>query len=286
MIITKISGGLGNQMFQYAAGKALAVKHNTQLKLNIAYYDQEDVFKRSFTLDKFNITRDTASVEDMLKLRSKNRLSILMEKIQPRYKRKVIIEKPFEYFNDFEKIGADVYLDGYWQSEKYFKSIEPILKNEFTLKNVSEAVKEIISDMAKNNSVSIHVRRADYVNLKFVNDRYGVCPVEYYESAAKKVSEKVKNIHYYIFSDDAAWAKENLKLDGQVTIVSEMGFKDYEEMLIMSKCKHNIIANSSFGWWGAWLNLNPDKIIIAPIRWLKTDAYDASYILPDNWIKL
>jgi len=286
MIITKLMGGLGNQMFQYAAGRALSDTYNTSLKLDISYYEKEDIFKRSFILDKFNIIGNIATVDDKQKFINKNYLYKLAEKLKPSFKRKIIIEKPFEYYRDFEKIGDDAYLDGYWQSEKYFKHIESIIRNEFTLKNISKAVKEIIFDIEKNNTVSIHTRRADYVTLKNVNERYGICSIEYYQAAINNISEQINSPNYYIFSDDVAWVKENLKLKGPMTVVSEDGFNDYEEIIIMSKCKYNIIANSSFSWWGAWLNENSNKIVIAPKKWLSTDEFDVSYMLPNNWIKL
>ena len=286
MIIVKLQGGLGNQMFQYAAGLALAKKHGVELKLDLATYDHDDIFKRTFLLDKFKIDAKIATSEEVDHFKKQGILFKIKDKLNPAHRKKIVIEKPFIFFGDFDKIECEAYLDGYWQSEKYFKRFADDIKKSFELKDVSPCLTSIINEVSRVNSVSIHVRRADYVTLDFVNDRYGVCPASYYKMAAEEITNKIGPVDYYIFSDDVAWIKANLELGGPATIISEMGLKDYEEVIVMSKCRHNIIANSSFSWWGAWLNQNPDKIVCAPKKWLKTSVFDPSYILPSEWIKL
>ncbi len=301
MIITRLSGGLGNQMFQYATARALASRNKTSLYLDISSYtsDYHKNAPRTFELDQFNIQADIAQLENFktlgipnslsqkLQTKIKRRLYKMIEKLKPLYKRKYILEKTYNFSPEVYRAGPDCFLSGVWQSEKYFKDIENIIKKEFILKNEPLIItKNLIEAIETCNSVSLHIRRGDYVSDKKTNQFHGSCPAEYYEKAIQIVSEKVPDPTFFIFSDDMEWAKNNLKINYQTNFVSDKNIPDYEEIIIMSKCKHNIIANSSFSWWGAWLNENKSKIVIAPQKWFSSDNIDTKDLIPQTWTRL
>lgn len=234
MIVVKLKGGLGNQMFQYAYGRALALKRGTLLGLDKSFLQSKlwqkivGVTPREYELDKFNIQA---------------------ELIRDKYP-----------------------LEGYWQSEKYFKDIRPILLKDFTLRSKSDNFLKFEKLVSDNNSVSVHFRRGDYIKRKVTRNYHGVLGFDYYLQAIEIIKQKIKNPHFFLFSDDS-------------TISSFSGLNSAEELILMSLCRHNIIANSSFSWWGAWLNNNPKKIVIAPKKWFNAIKTDLQRI-PRSWIKL
>ncbi|MFH0972649.1 MAG: alpha-1,2-fucosyltransferase, partial [Patescibacteria group bacterium] len=183
------------------------------------------------------------------------------------------------------KLKDDIFLDGYWQTEKYFKDIEDIIRSEFTLKTeYSNLNPELIAKISSCNSVSMHIRRGDYITNQNTNEFHGICFLDYYKKAINLIAEKFPNPTIFIFSDDLKWCKENIKIKYPIVFVK--GNKNYEDLIMMSKCSHNIIANSSFSWWGAWLNNNPNKIVIAPQKWLNNPNINYSDIIPSTWIKI
>ena len=283
MIITKLIGGLGNQMFQYAVGRYLAYKNQTALKLDISSYKSDK--KRHYSLDCFNIIENFALSSEIARFKKRG-ISRLMEKFKPYYRHSFIEEASNPCFDpSVLKISDNAYLEGYWQSEKYFKEIENIIHQEFTLKPKQQNAtdKKLLQIIEKTESVAIHIRRKDYILSK----THWVCPLNYYYSAIKKLAKVAKNPHFFIFSDDIEWAKNNLELNYPVTFVSKPGeTKDYEEIILISKCKHQIIANSSFSWWGAWLNKSPDKIVIAPQKWFNDPNRNTKDLIPKQWIKM
>jgi hypothetical protein len=176
-------------------------------------------------------------------------------------------------------------IDGYWQTENYLIDIKDTILNDFQLKlPLRNELKEIALKISDSNSVSIHIRRGDYAQDKKTNAHHGTCSLEYYQEAIKLITEKIQNPIFYIFSDDIEWVKENLKINYPKYHVE--GNKGFEDMELMKNCKHNIIANSSFSWWAAWLNTNKEKIIIAPKNWLNNPKFDTSDVVPNSWIKI
>jgi hypothetical protein len=305
MIITKLKGGLGNQMFQYATGFAVALQNKVAHKIDISGYDDKRIINsdtpRKFELGAFQITSPIALSEEVNE--AKYPFGIFSKAF--RYFESKILKK---YYLDFEpklfkKIACKIeksrhesdsneskkefnfYLDGFFQSEKNFLEITPQIRQEFTFKKefFDERVKQLAQILQKENSVSIHVRRGDYVNNKKTNKYHGTCPVEYYQRAIKLILDKTENPTFYIFTDDKKWASENFP---NITNISKVKAEDYEEMYLMSLCKHNIIANSSFSWWGAWLNQNSDKIIVAPEKWVNKKPNPHKNIIPEIWIKI
>ncbi|WP_137170451.1 alpha-1,2-fucosyltransferase [Marinomonas sp. FW-1] len=295
MIVLKISGGLGNQMFQYATARALASEYDCKLYIDLSFYDKQDL--RSFSLDQFNCEYELAS-DDIINL-LKGREG-LYQKIRRRLG--FPISRPKTYVTDslmvntathtkdtFQPISLNrdvgIYLDGYWQNEKYFNTYRSRIVNEFQLKsNFTDAELKYIDDMKRTESVSLHVRRGDYVdNNMFKNSSLSITGLDYYYRSIEFFKKKLIDPVYYIFSDDLEWCKKEFSfLDNKVFI--DTASRDTHELLLISQCKHNIIANSTFSWWGAWLNQNELKTIIAPKIWFKTNLELS--VAPDNWVKI
>jgi len=291
MIISQLRGGLGNQMFQYACGRALAEETGQSFKLDIssfANYKLHNGFELNIV---FSLGANVATKEDLYEMlgwqkSSLARKALSINKLSWLRKKSYIVEPYFEYWNGLKFISENAYLVGNWQTEKYFQSIKKIIRKEFTFDpSLSIGNEQILNNIRATDSVSLHIRRGDYqtgVNLKI----HGLCPLDYYYSAIKYIVDRVNYPHFYIFSDDISWAIENLKPKYPCTFVANnKNLKNYNDMYLMSLCKHNIIANSSFGWWGAWLNLNRDKIVISPNQWF-AKKIDTKDLIPPEWIRL
>ncbi|MFZ6027456.1 MAG: alpha-1,2-fucosyltransferase [Chloroflexota bacterium] len=188
----------------------------------------------------------------------------------------------------FLKAPANVYLHGYFQSERYFAANTALLRKEFSFRNEpTETNRKIARQIKATQAVSIHIRRGDYVSDTHTHQVHGVCSLEYYEESVKRVTSKVMAPHFYVFSDDPVWVRENLHIEQPVTFISNNSpDQAHEDLHLMSLCQHHIIANSSFSWWGAWLNPNPDKIVMAPQRWYNDPNKDTRYLLPETWVKV
>lgn len=291
MIISNIIGGLGNQMFQYAAAKALSLKLGTELKLDIRGFSQYQLHQGFELLRLFNCEASIANNNDLKNVlswqKSKHLIRLLRKDALKKLRNKnYVVEPHFNYWKAFNQLQEDVYLDGYWQSEKYFNEYADVIRKEFTFKPDFVAQNIALSNnIAQTNAVSLHVRRGDYVsNPK--NGYIGVCSLDYYSAAIDKICSAVSNSVFYIFSDDTDWVKSHLNLKNETVFVNHnKGLESYNDMRLMSLCEHHIIANSSFSWWGAWLGANPDKIVIAPKKWFASDKNDSD-LVPENWLKL
>jgi len=281
MIIVKLRGGLGNQMFQYAIGRNLALKNNAKLKFDVTELEQDKL--RDYELNIFNISGSVASSYRLIFIRKFNK-NIISKILGQNY---FYIKQKDWYFNAtiLERKG-NIYLDGYWQSENYFKDIRQIITKDFTIRcEPDERNKSMLKKIENSNSVCIHVRREDYIRNKKTKEVHGICSSEYYYNAVKIIEKKVRNLKFFVFSDDSQWTRENLKLKHPTIYVDiNNSEKNYEDLRLMSNCKHFIIANSSFGWWGAWLSNNPDKIICIPGKWF--NSIDEGDIVPKSWIRV
>ncbi|MBN2754702.1 MAG: alpha-1,2-fucosyltransferase [Candidatus Goldbacteria bacterium] len=291
MIIVKIFGGLGNQMFQYALGRFLSVKNSCELKIDIAEYKNYKL--HNYGLNSFNITESFADKKecDLIKFQKCSIVERAARKILGKTKRKtndLIIEKNFRFDPKILELTGNKYLEGYWQSEKYFVLYKEQIYADFTLKHemndINASVYKEISDV---NSVSFHIRRGDYVSDPVTKAYHGVDLKQYYIDAVELIKEKVKKPYFYIFSDESNWVRENFKGEFEFKVVDcNTGRTGYDDMRLMSACKHNIIANSSFSWWGAWLNRNPGKIVTAPKNWFTDKSIDTYDLIPETWIRL
>jgi len=271
MIIVKLMGGLGNQMFQYAIGRRMAYMLSVKLRLDICGFMNYKL--RTYGLSPFNIQEDFASPEEIAAL-----------KVIPTY----IREKELFHFDpSILNLGDDIYLDGSWQSEKYFADIQAIIRQEFTVKIPQVGInKELAKQITSCESVSLHIRRGDYISNSRTNQILGICDLDYYFHCVDCLAQTIKHPYFFIFSDDHEWTRNYLKLPYPAIIVDyNKADKNYEDLRLMSQCKHHIIANSTFSWWSAWLSQNPKKIIFAPKRWFKSNAYNPKDLIPDKWVK-
>ncbi len=288
MIIVKISDGLGNQLFQYAFGRKLALLRNISIKLDLSWFKTNNA--REYKLRQFNIVENFASDKELKKIKKyqkKNGKKYFLHNYFNSDSSIYIKQKQFPFDIDMLNAKKYAYLDGYWQTPKYFNGIENILREEFTLKDEpSIQYKQIDSQIKASSSISLHVRRSDYLTLKRISEIFGTCPPNYYHKAIQEMAKNNKNPTFFIFSDDIGWVRENIQINYPTVFVSNGKLKDYEELILMSKCEHNIIANSTFSWWGAWLNNNPNKVVIAPKKWFKETSKSAKDLIPESWMKL
>lgn len=278
-------------MFQYAIGRHLAHINRTELKLDISGFREYKL--HAYSLGHFNIMENFATGKEVAKFQKYKRKP---GKIWFLYNRlvadetKYVKERQFHFDQKILQLKPPIYLDGYWQTEKYFKDIKNIIRQDFILKlPLSDKSRKVAENIRSREAVAMHIRRGDYVTNQQTNEYHGTCGVDYYHKSVEIMAEKVGNPHIFIFSDDHEWVKENIILDYPVTYVNHNGAdKNYEDLRLISLCKHQIIANSSFSWWGAWLNSNPNKIIIAPSKWFNKTKPNVSAkdIIPDSWIKI
>jgi hypothetical protein len=265
-------------------GKQLSIIHKRPLKLDISNYTATNPDPREgiriYCLKHFNIQAQIAEPEDTASFSKNNLFSKILRRasrLGKYYKRSCIIEPPKKYwvFDPnllTESLKASVYLIGYWQTEKYFTSIENIIRNDFIFKDAPDEVnKKMLAEINSSNSVCIHFRYGDNATPKA--RKHGVLPLSYYHKAIEDLIKTIKSPHFYVFSDDPEWAKENLCLDFPSTFVSHnCDEKNYEDLRLMSHCKHHIIGNSTFSWWGAWLGKKSGQLVYAPKRYfLHTD---------------
>lgn len=297
MIIIRLQGGLGNQLFQYALGRALSIKNNVPMKLDISqYYKKNEI--RKYGLKDFNINAEIATKREITSIgipdpQSNFLLTRITRKVFRYFdskkkisERKYVLEPNFTFSEEILNIKDNAYINGDWQSFKYFENIKSALIQELYLaKPLSPEAEKIGNGISKTNSVSVHIRRGDYISNSQTNSFHGTCSTEYYRNAINRISKETTSPILFIFSDDINWVRENIKFQFPTIYVSKPEIRDYEELILMSKCKHNIIANSSFSWWGAWLNQNPNKIVVAPQKWFNASV-DTSDLVPENWIRI
>lgn len=285
-------GGLGNQMFQYAAARALAEKHGSQVHLDLSWFDTAHLVDapRHYELDRFSLKQSFINpkqyalvTEDDNSFRTK-----LYTYTKGRIKPRVLMHKESGHGFDerFFDLPDNTLLEGYWQSEKYFVSVRDAILAGFSFKNPATGKnKALLSEIKGVNAVSIHVRRGDYATTKAARDFHGLMGLDYYAEAIKRIRKRVPETSFFVFSDDPEWCKQNLKVPSPATYIDHN--KDgAEDMRLMTACKHHIIANSTFSWWAAWLNPNEDKLVYAPKHWFVNTDMDTGDILPANWEKL
>jgi Glycosyl transferase family 11 len=286
MIIINLKGGTGNQLFQYALGRHLALKNNDTLKLSIAGLAQAnsigDIY-RPFALSALNTQKEIATAAEVQKLKNPYGL---ISKAWRFFNFKVLRRFNIVFNPKVLSWQGDIYLDGFWQSPLYFEAIRDVLLKDLTLTSpFSPEAAEFAAQIKNSTAVSLHVRRGDYIKNPQVAADFGICSTEYYTRAINKIKETVINPTFFVFSDDMDWVRKNLPVGNNAVFVTGTGITDVEEIMLMSLCQHNIIANSSFSWWGAWLNQNSSKIVVAPTPWLNRQPYDAN-LIPPAWIQI
>lgn len=286
MIIVRLTGGLGNQMFQYATARRLADVNDAQLKLDISHFGRNPA--RAYALGHFNIQATIASPKEVVWFNGREkvrRVKQMLHSLHPKPRWKWAFQGSGYFDPTILTLKGNVYIDGAWQSEKYFRDIAPALREELTVRDEPNVANRTMSEQIRHGeSVSLHIRRGDYVTNSTTLRVHGLSSLEYYGSAVCWLTEQVPLPRFFVFSDDSDWARDNLQLDYPTTFVSHNGAdKHYEDLRLISQCRHHIIANSSFSWWGAWLCTYPGKIVIAPRQWFHEFEYDIHDIVPVEW---
>ena len=290
MKIVKLKGGLGNQLFQYSFGRMLEVTYGEQVKYDLHQYKIKFNEINNLKLNSFNVKMQAATSEE-LKECYKIKLDNMPHSFTYRFK--IILNKILSHsqdyferdrkYRDINKIITYSYYDGYWQCEKYFKNIRDILLNELTIEHMSTSTLSQIEKIKQENAVFIGIRRPysfESNQMKKELNEVGT-NMEYYRKAIEYVQKRVDSPVFYIFSNDIEGVKKNICINEKcVYRTKEMQTSDEEELMIMSECKHAIISNSTFNWWGAWLIKNENKIVIVPPFWAKNEMD----IIPENWI--
>jgi hypothetical protein len=292
MIISQIIGGLGNQMFQYAAGRALSLGRGQSLRLDISGFAGYGLHQ-GFELQRvFNCSTEIAAEPDVRNILGWPFLSSIRRVVarpgMAAFRRDgFVVEPHFHYWPEMNHVPQDCYLVGYWQSEKYFQTHTSEIRADFTFKPpLLDRNAKLAEQIDQVNAVSLHVRRGDYVDNAKTNATHGVCSLDYYRAAIQHVSDRIIRPYFFIFSDDIAWVKDNLKIDMPCQYVDHnQGEESFNDMHLMSLCQHHIIANSSFSWWGAWLNPNANKIILAPKKWF-ANKNNVKDLFPQGWVTL
>lgn len=276
MIIVRLMGGMGNQMFQYAFGRALSLKYNIPLKLDLSFLKNRNMgsnfIYRDYDLDLYNISEDFNFNWDNIGIAKEPHFNFSQQIVD-------IIS---------QNIDKKIMIDGYWQTDKYFLGFNDQIKKDFEFKDRiedsnDENIIKIFTDISNCNSVMINVRRSDFLN----GDFHGVMGLDYINKAVDIIESKVDNPKYFIFSDDIDWCIKNIKLNN-MTIVdhSYKGDRFGYYLQLMKSCKHFIIPNSTFGWWGAWLSNNDSKVVISPKKWINDPSVNTDDIIPISWIRI
>lgn len=290
MIISTIIGGLGNQMFQYATGYSLAKELKTTLRVDLSLLELFKSKHNGYELERvFGINTKQATRKELLAITGLASISPTARKILAKPLLKNIRKKTFLTEQQCPlPTTPPAYLYGYWQSESYFTHSENKIKTLFRFPKLTD--KEDLKareEITTRNSTSLHVRRGDYISNKKAAQTHGTCSIEYYKNAIHHFEDTHSDIHFFIFSDDSNWALENITpLAKNTTVIrGHTGPESYRDMQLMSLCKHHIIANSSFSWWGAWLNPSNEKIVIAPRAWF-ADGSTPPNLIPEKWLRI
>jgi len=285
MITVRLSGGLGNQMFQYAAGKRLAGKHGTGLRLDVGGLANAET-PRKYELGAFpveaEVFRESATRSRALRLGRRLGLPLFTPPV-------VVTESTFKCDPRVLAAPAECELVGYFQSARYFEDDEAAVRRSFAFKPNGVASEDPFLDQLKGKtSVSIHVRRGDYLSAPGASQVHGVLPLSYYRAACEHLLQRHPEAHFFVFSDDPEWCKGNmLDIAPRVTCVEhDAATTAVRDMGLMARCRHHVIANSSFSWWSAWLNPSSEKVVIAPRSWFRDGSIDISDLFPSDWVQL
>ncbi len=297
MVIQRLRGGVGNQLFQYAAGKALTLHHRVPFKIDPYYYTHHPY--RTLVLDKFKTDYVRAPEQDITAFIGSTKVQrYFHKKTSYRYCREAFAQPYYHFYEEFFNLPSSVYLSGYWQSERYFEPYASVIREHLVPREpMSEKNTALKQRMQATQSVSVHVRHGDYQSAAYTGF-FAIQPPAYYRRAINTLRERLDNPTFFFFSDDISWCKQTFADQQAVFVDHNSGEQAYWDLLMMANCQHHIIANSSFSWWGAWLNPRPDKLVIAPQQWFTTNhysgknpvyperTYNLKDQLPNGWIRL
>jgi len=295
MIIVRLRGGLGNQLFQFAAAHALAVHKGVEVKSDLYTYTKHPF--RKYELHHFNVTLPEATRDEVHRFTGSNFLSRYLNKKNNYLNCPNVFAQPhYHFYEDFFSLPSPLYLSGYWQSEKYFANVgDTIRKMVKPSTPLDPKNADLIATVSSCDSVAVHIRRSDYVTTSF----FQPMPLDYYRRAFESINKKFSNPRYFIFSDDIAWCRQQLADLKDVTFVDHnKGDDSFKDLLVMSACRNQVVANSTFSWWAAWLNDFKDKTVIAPQTWFHNTYltkrepvypcrfYNTKDLLPPGWTRL
>lgn len=286
MIVSRLIGGLGNQMFQYAAGRALALRRGVPFRIDRRAF--ADYQTHAFGLDCFRAELSDAPADQLPGAVKESRINRLLRPLL-RTPMRVYAEKAFTFDPEVLSLPDGTYLDGYWQTEQYFADQADAVRADFTVRHAPSAENaRWLERIAASNSISLHVRRGDYVTNPSAAAVHGTCDLDYYRRAVEHVRQASgADPVVFVFSDDPDWVAANLQLPYAMHLVRDNDAStNYEDLRLMTACRHHVIANSSFSWWGAWLDPRPDAITVAPQRWFAAGTPDARDLVPQRWVKL
>lgn len=296
MIIIRLMGGLGNQMFQYAAARTLADRLGVELKLDCSFFQSKpaNTTPRSYMLDVFSVRANRASGDEIAALLGpKSFFAGITGLIRKRLhlgweQRHLYRERHFHYDRNFVEIPDGTYLIGMWQSDRYFDDNAEKIMADFAFVSPPDVKSRAVrAEIESCESVSLHIRRGDYASDPKTASVHGTCGTDYYVAAADEIARRVTNPRFYIFSDDPDWVRDNFCIDYPTTLIDwNPSEAPHEDLRLMASCRHNIIANSSFSWWGGWLNRNPHKVVIAPRCWFRDSRINTDDLIPSSWTRI
>lgn len=287
-VSVRLVGGLGNQMFQYSAARAIALRHGVSLKLDLSWFGTDP--DRKYALSPFSIDAETFVANRQLPIN-------FTERVRRRIRRGLrarkggvpsYTEKSFRYDSVIETLYPPVELEGYFQSERYFDGCREQILRDFTLRETPESTTgELLERICGSESIALHIRRGDYVSNAAASAFHGTLGMAYYKVGLDIARRGMNRPHCFVFSDDPQWARENLKTDVPTTYI-DIHSTDlaHEDLRLMRACRSFVVANSSFSWWGAWLGQREGKTVVAPARWFKDDKIDTSDLIPSDWIQV
>jgi len=281
-LYVRLMGGLGNQLFQYAAARSRADELGVELVLDRRYVERK-ALHTGLAIDYFFVRGRGLSVTERRKF---SEIKLRIARLLKRYARPVFgtyWETRFNFDQEVKGASSGSMLCGFWQSERYITNPQQIRSDLVLNTPFSPAAAAVAATIDSCQSVAVHVRRGDYLKDQKTMERYGLCSVDYYQAAIHRILAQVESATFFVFSDDPAWVKEHLSIGNRCVFVSCKEIAPQEDLLLMSLCKHQIIANSTFSWWGAWLNKNCDKIVVAPTPWFDDHTIVAHDLIPHTW---
>lgn len=294
MIIIQLQGGLGNQMFQYAFARILAKRNSVTLKFDKSFFDtfsnEQEYTPRNFELGIFENESMQASSKEIIKLTRLSFINKIKKKLGFYYKSNIYLEPSLDFHPEALLIKVPVYIKGYFQSYKYFENHEDLVRETFSfpIESLDDRNKTLLSKLQSETTISVHIRRGDYVTNTKTQQFHGNCSLEYYSNAIALLASKTEEFTLVFFSDDGPWVKEQFEAlpYSKLFIDNNTDQNSWIDLFLMSSCSHNIIANSSFSWWAAYLNKQPDKIVIAPKKWYADSERNTNDLIPPQWIRL
>ncbi|HEU5215922.1 MAG TPA: alpha-1,2-fucosyltransferase [Gaiellaceae bacterium] len=292
MVVVRLTGGLGNQLFQYAAARRLSLVRGTELVLDTGWFRHEAAgypAARPYELRHLELPARVVSLSPQTIARWEQGLTARVGRWPGRRIRLPVIRQSEDWSGLDERVldgPADVVLDGYWQNEGYFRDVAETLRAELRLPAApGPRFAQLLEAIASSEAIAVHLRRGDYVTVPQVAEVHGTLELAYYREAVGLVAERAgSDAHVFVFSDDPEWAEAHLVFDLPTTHVGRTGSSATAELRLMASCRHHVVANSSYSWWGAWLAERPGQVVVAPTRW--TRRTDSSAIVPARWMRI